>query len=74
MLCSNQWTAGARSRPEAVAASSPVLADSPDSAAYQALLRDKVRRAVMSEYPADFNERRESLQAEAGDIPEGPVS
>ena len=56
-----------RAAGEAVAASSPMLADSPDSAAYQALLRDKIRRAVMGEYPADFNERRESLQAEAGD-------
>jgi len=51
-----------------VAASSPVLADRPDSAAYIALLRDKVRRAVMSEYPADFNARRESLFAGADGV------
>jgi len=51
-----------------VAASSPILARAPDSMAYQAMLRDKVRRAVMSEYPADFNARRESLWARADGV------
>jgi len=66
-----------RAANDAVLASSPVLANSPDSAAYRAMLRDKIRRAVMGEYPTDFNQRRESLQAEAGDdqpLPEEPLA
>ncbi len=52
---------------EEVAAISPVLAAHPDSAAYQALLQDKLMRAVMSQFPADFTAQRDSLWAAEGE-------
>ncbi|MCD6360661.1 MAG: replication initiator protein A [Armatimonadetes bacterium] len=57
-----------RTAEEEVAASSPVLAANPGTRAYVALVQDKVRRMVMSEYPADFNAHREDLWAQADGI------
>lgn len=53
---------GAKQR---LAAANPLVAQSPDSAAYEAILKERMRQAVMNEYPSRFNEQREALWARA---------
>jgi hypothetical protein len=46
-------------------AANPLVAQSPGSAAYEAILKERMRQAVMNEYPSRFNEQREALWARA---------
>ena len=54
---------------ERLARENPLVAQSPESAAYEAILSESVRHAVMNEYPAQFNDQRTALwaRAEGGD-------
>jgi hypothetical protein len=48
-----------------LAAANPLVAQSPSSAAYEAILKENMRQAVMNEYPSEFNEQREALWGRA---------
>jgi len=50
---------------EQLALENPLVAQSPESAAYEAILKENKRRAVMNECPAQFNEQRAALWTRA---------
>ena len=46
----------------------PLVARSPDSAAYEAILNENMRDTAIAEYPSQFNEQRTALWARADGV------